>query len=164
MLFCSIIMKKVPSWERQLIADVTSSWKQRRCRSFEKGVCCSFLVFTLYFTDFRELFFVQSPAKITPLFLMFFNENDNNNDIKTIFPFNITNHIAIAISVQIITITYFSKIMLCFLLLKHSMRELRSWVGSVNNGGWECLMLTYEANKCFICVCTGPVITWMLTF
>ena len=48
-------------------------------------------------------------VQIAPKTFNVFNENENN-DVKMIFPSNIANHIAIAISVKIITIRYFFKI------------------------------------------------------
>ena len=62
-----------------------------------------------YSTDLKTSLFITDPHKkhIIIIFNMFFSENENNN-VNTIIPSNIVNHIVI--SVKIITITCFFKI------------------------------------------------------
>ncbi len=50
---------------------------------------------------------------------MFFSKNENN-DVEIIIPSNVTNHIATALSVQIMAITYFSKMMQPLVRVTHS--------------------------------------------
>ena len=66
----------------------------------------SCLHITLYRLKKTSLFGTDSHKHHIIIILMFFNENENN-DVKSIIPSNIANHIAIAISFKLIAMRYF---------------------------------------------------------